>query len=146
MDINTIIQLVIQYGSIFLGIVGGIAVIVAIITEITKNTKYLDKIPTELEVLVLSVGFTIVALFVYGSVMNVAILWYYVVGAVLLGLVSSYVSMFGWEKLIEIKDKFAVPKELREIYKLTYKEKSLLESEKVNDPDAVGVLKNKNEI
>lgn len=146
MDINTIIQLVIQYGSIFLGIVGGIAVIVGIITEITKNTKYLDKIPTELEVLVLSVGFTIVALFVYGSVMNVAILWYYVVGAVLLGLVSSYVSMFGWEKLIEIKDKFAVPKELREIYKLTYKEKSLLESEKVNDPDAVGVLKNKNEI
>lgn len=114
--------------SAFLIAIAIVAIVVSVIVELTKNTKPLDKIPTELEVIVLSVAGAVLAIFVLSSIYNFTILWYYIVGAVIVGLFSAYVTMFGWEKLITIVNKFKTPSELRDVYKLTSTEKKKIES------------------
>lgn len=114
--------------SAFLIAIAIVAIVVSVIVELTKNTKPLDKIPTELEVIVLSVAGAVLAIFVLASIYNFDILWYYIVGAVIVGLFSAYVTMFGWEKLITIVNKFKTPAELRDVYKLTSTEKKKIEN------------------
>lgn len=126
MDFNTLLQMLIQYSAFLLACIAGIAILVSIVTELTKNTKYLDKIPTELEVIILSIGFALLGFFMYTSYAKVEVYWYYVTFVIFIGIIAAYVSMFGWEKLIKIKDKFSVPKEIRDVYKLTYSEKQAL--------------------
>lgn len=134
---EALFQLATQYTIFFLVYISIVAIATAIVTEITKNTKPLDKIPTEVEVLVLSIVFSILFFFMYVSYYNFKYSWIHVILSFFIGLISAYVSMFGWEKLITIKNKYSVPKELRDVYKLTYKEKNMLS--KVSDLKELGV-------
>ena len=97
---NEIINAIIHYSSILLGVVFVLVTVVQLITEVVK--RLLPKVPTDLVVVVLSIALTVLALIVYAAIMEISIMWYYAVGAVVLGIVVSYAAMFGWDKFTAI--------------------------------------------
>ena len=84
-----------------------------VITEVTKGVSFLNKIPTDIEVFVLSIALTVTAFFVYMQVNGIGIIWYYVVGAVILGFIVSFLSMYGWSKLTELWKRFSHESEVK---------------------------------
>lgn len=113
--------------SLILIFVAVTAIITSILVQLTKNTKPLDKIPTELEVIVLTMVIGLLGFFALCSHFEVKVVWYYVVAVVFLNFISAFVCMFGWDQVVTIINKFTVPKELRDIFKLTTEEKDKLD-------------------
>ncbi len=89
-----------------LAVIGMLALLVSIITEVTKDVVLLSKIPVNLQVIVLSLTLTIVTYFAYISYTGSAIIWYYVVATIVAGFVVAYVVLFGWDKLAELYRRF----------------------------------------
>lgn len=84
---------------LFLGI---IVFLVNTIVEVTKNARPLDEIHTSYYATALSVVFTVIGYFAYLGYFKLPFIWYYFVGAVILGFIAAYLAMFGWEKLISL--------------------------------------------
>ena len=87
--------------SILLTIIGAITVLTNIIVEVLKKITW-DKIPTNLVALFVSLALTLVAGGAYASINSIAITWYMVVGAIVVGFMSAYAAMFGFDKLKEV--------------------------------------------
>ena len=100
MDYTEIINTIIHYGSILLAIMFLLVTTVQLMVEVAK--RLLPKIPTDLVVFVLSIALTVLALLIYTSVMEITVMWYYAVGAVVLGVFVAYAAMFGWDKFTTI--------------------------------------------
>lgn len=86
--------------------VGILAFVISVITEVTKNIGFLAKIPTSLQVIVLSLILTPLAVVAYASYANIALTWYIIVGSVIAGFFVAFICMYGWDKLSEIYNKF----------------------------------------
>ena len=86
---------------ILLTIIGAITVLTNIIVEVLKKITW-DKIPTNLVALFVSLALTLVAGGAYASINSIAITWYMVVGAIVVGFMSAYAAMFGFDKLKEV--------------------------------------------
>ena len=97
MDLNVILQ----NGAVILTIIGAMATFVTIVTEFTKTWGFLNRIPTSLQVLVVSMLVSILSVVIYVQMQKAEMIWYYIVGAIVLGWIVAYVSMYGWEKLTE---------------------------------------------
>lgn len=82
-----------------LTIAGILVFAVNIITQLTKEVGFLSRIPTKVQVLILSIVFTVLSYFIYVSLMNASIIWYYVVGSVFAGFLVAYIAIYGWDKL-----------------------------------------------
>ena len=96
----------IEQVTTLMGVVGAIAFVVSVITQVLKGVKPLDKLPTDILVFILSIVLTLVAFFAYASYAGLTVLWYYVVGAVIGGFIVAFVAMYGWTKLKELWDRF----------------------------------------
>lgn len=96
MDYTAIINTIISYGSIILGIMFALTTTVNLIVEVAK--RLVPKVPTDIVVFAVSIALTVLALYVYASIMGVTVMWYYAVGAVVLGIFVAYAAMFGWDK------------------------------------------------
>lgn len=83
-----------------------VAIIVSVITQVTKELSFMAKVPTELEVIILSLILTPVSFLVYATVTEITITWYLILGSVIAGFFVAFICMFGWEKLTEIIRKF----------------------------------------
>lgn len=81
-------------------IIGLLVFLVTIITEVTKSVTLLAKIPTNIQVIVLSLTLTMVTYFAYISYTGNAIIWYYVVATLIAGFIVAYVVLFGWDKFV----------------------------------------------
>ena len=79
-----------------LSVVGALMIIVNLITEIAKK---LGIKKTNLFVVILSEVLTLICFFAYVDVKSISIEWYFVVGAVFVGLAVAYAAMFGYDKL-----------------------------------------------
>ena len=90
---------VMTYSSQLILLVGVLALVISVITEVTKNIPLLKRIPTDVQVLVLSLVLCVVLLFAYASYANIAIVWYFVIAAIILAFFVAFVAMYGWEKL-----------------------------------------------
>lgn len=99
-------EALLQYGAALVTIVGLLAFIVSLIVQVIKGIKWLDKIPTDILVFVLSIGLTVTVFFAWMQYMQYVIVWYMIVAAVITGFVVAFVSMFGWEKLSELFRRF----------------------------------------
>ena len=97
MDLNVILQ----NGAVILTIIGAMATFVTIVTEFTKTWGFLDRIPTSLQVLAVSMLVSVLSVVIYVQMQKATMVWYYIVGAIVLGWIVAYVSMYGWEKLTE---------------------------------------------
>lgn len=103
MDYNAIINALIHYGSIILGIMFALTTAVTMIVEVVK--RLLPKVPTDLVVFIISIVLTVVAMFICAEIMEITVMWYYAVGAVVLGIFVAYAAMFGWDKFSAIVDR-----------------------------------------
>lgn len=108
MDINTIINTVINYASYLLLALYVLVLTVNIITEVIKR---LIPVPTDIVVFIVSIAVTVLALFIAAEVLQITVMWYYAVGAVVLGVFVAYAAMFGFDKFKEVWDKLSQYKE-----------------------------------
>jgi hypothetical protein len=72
-----------------------------IITGVIKKVTW-DKIPSSLLAFIVAEILSIAALFIYLAIMSIAFVWYYIVIAIILGFMTAYAAMFGFDKLKEI--------------------------------------------
>lgn len=92
--------------TLILGVIGALAFVVSVITQVFKGVSVLKKLPTDILVLVLSVGITVVAFIAYMQYVQQTILWYMILAAILAGFLVAFVSMYGWEKTAELWKRF----------------------------------------
>lgn len=99
-------EVVIQSMALILAIIGVLAFCVSVITEVFKGVGILSKIPTDIVVLILSIGITVVAFIAYMQYIKQTILWYMILAAIMAGFLVAFVAMYGWEKLTELWKRF----------------------------------------
>lgn len=87
-------------------VIAVLAFIVSVFTEVTKDINILKKIPTDLQVLTVSVLLTVLSYFAYVSYSNAKVIWYYIVGSIIIGLFVAFVAMYGWDKFSQLWDRF----------------------------------------
>lgn len=103
MDINTIINNIFSYASILLAVMAALVFATNIIVEVFKNA--VPKLPTNYLTIIVSVAVTLLALFIVAAVLKISVMWYYAVGAVILGIFVAYAAMFGFDKFKEAWEK-----------------------------------------
>ena len=96
MNYAEMINAIISYGSIILGLLFAFVTAVTMIVEVVK--RLIPKVPTDLVVFIVSVALVVLALYIYAAIMEITVMWYYAVGAVVLGIAVAYAAMFGWDK------------------------------------------------
>lgn len=96
MTFATLINAVLEYGSIILGIMFALTTAVQLIVEVVK--RLVPRVPTDLVVFLVSIALAVLMLFIGAEVLQITVMWYYAVGAVILGIFVAYAAMFGFDK------------------------------------------------
>lgn len=86
--------------SVILSIVGILVVVTNIITQVLKKLTW-DKLPNNILAVLIAMALTLAAFFAYCEIKGVAIVWYMIVAAVVMGFFVAYAAMFGFDKLRE---------------------------------------------
>lgn len=86
--------------STILTIVGILVVLTNIVVQVLKKATW-GKLPTNILAIIVSMVLTLVTFFAYCQINAIAVVWYMVVAAVVLGFLVSYAAMFGFDKLKE---------------------------------------------
>ena len=99
-------EVLLQNTALLLAIIGVLAFMVSVITQVFKGVGVLAKIPTDILVFVLSIGLTVTAFVAYMQYIQQVILWYMILAAIMAGFLVAFVAMYGWEKLSELWTRF----------------------------------------
>ena len=86
--------------SAILTVVGILVVLTNIVVQVLKKATW-GKLPTNILAIIVSMVLTLVAFFAYCQIKAIAVVWYMVAAAVVLGFLVSYAAMFGFDKLKE---------------------------------------------
>lgn len=86
--------------STILTIVGILVVLTNVVVQVLKKATW-GKLPTNILAIIVSMVLTLVTFFAYCQINAIAVVWYMVVAAVVLGFLVSYAAMFGFDKLKE---------------------------------------------
>lgn len=86
-------------------VIGVLAFIVSVITEVIKE---LIDLPTDGVVIVLSLVLTVTAFFAYTAYAGIAIAWYLVIAAIIVGFFVAFIAMYGWTKFSDLWDRFNI--------------------------------------
>ena len=100
MDISAIITTLIHYGSVLALAMFLLVFAVQIIVEVFKGM--FPKLPTAILVFIVSIIITVLALLIAAAVLEITVMWYYAVGAVVLGIFVAHAAMNGWDKYKEL--------------------------------------------
>ncbi len=103
MDISVIITTLLQYGSIVALVMFLLVFTTNIIVEVIKGM--FPKLPTAILVFIVAITITILALYIVAAVLEITVMWYYAVGAVVLGIFTAYAAMHGFDKYKELFDR-----------------------------------------
>lgn len=103
MDYTNLINMLFEYGNILLAVMAILVFATTIIVEVVKNL--FPKIPTNFVAVAVALIVTILAMAILCAVLEITIMWYYAVGAVVLGIFVAYAAMFGFDKFKEAWDK-----------------------------------------
>ncbi|MBE6920171.1 MAG: hypothetical protein E7468_01235 [Ruminococcaceae bacterium] len=108
MDYTTIVNAVFHYGSILMAVMAVLVFATNIIVKMVK--KLFPKVPTNFVAVIVAQIITDLSAVILCTIMEITVMWYYAVGAVVLGLFVGYAAMFGfdkfkaaWEKLKALK-------------------------------------------
>lgn len=107
-------EMLIQNVTLILAVIGALAFMVSVITQVFKGVGVLSKIPTDILVFVLSIGLTLTAFIAYMQYVQQSILWYMIIAAILAGFIVAFVAMYGWKKLSELWGRFNKTTDKRE--------------------------------
>ncbi len=102
---------VMQYFMYFLIAVGVMAFLVSAITQVIKSLPWLEKLPTQAVVIVLSLILCPMAMLALLSYIGQPIAWYMVFACMIAAFIVALVAMDGWEKVSEIWKRTRYPKE-----------------------------------
>ena len=91
-----IINNIFEYGSLVLSAMVLLVFATTIIVEVVKGL--FKRVPTNIVVVAVSLIVTVLAVVILCTVLDIPIVWYYIVGAVLLGIFVAYAAMFGFDK------------------------------------------------
>ena len=86
--------------SVILSVIGVLVVLTNIIVQVVKKVTW-GKLPTNILAVIVSMALTLMAFFAYCQIKAIAVAWYMVVAAVVLGFLVAYAAMFGFDKLKE---------------------------------------------
>ena len=92
----------ISYGTSLIAIIGILAFIVSVITQVIKEMPFITNIPTALLVITLSVSMTPATYIAYAQYSYMQIHWYMIAASIIAGFFVAFVAMFGWEKISDI--------------------------------------------
>lgn len=90
-----------EYISTLITIIGVLVALTNIVVEVVKKLTW-DKVPTNIVATLVAAVLTLVAFFAWTSINDITVVWYYVVAAVVVGIMVAYAAMFGFDKLKEI--------------------------------------------
>lgn len=96
------VEVFMQYVTYALIAVGVLAFFASLITQVIKETAPLKTIPTNLVALSVSFVVTCLAIVIACQIFKIAILWYYIVGALVASFIVYLVATGGWERVVEI--------------------------------------------
>ena len=99
---NLNINEMMQYLSYLLMVVGVMAFLVSIITQVIKSWPGLDRLPTAAVVIVLSLVLCPVSFVAIMAWRNQPITWYMVFACMVAAFVVALVALDGWERINEI--------------------------------------------
>lgn len=99
MDYNTFVH----YVSILLFAMAALVFATNIIVQVIKNL--FPKVPTNFVVVIVAQIVTNLTVYILCTVMAITIMWYYAIGAVVLGLFVAYAAMFGFDKFKDAWEK-----------------------------------------
>ena len=108
MDYASIINVLMHYGSIMLFCMAGLVFATNLLVELVKNL--FPKVPTNFVAVITAVVLTELAALILCGVLEITVMWYYAVGAVVLGLFVGYAAMFGFDKFKAAWDKLKLLK------------------------------------
>lgn len=91
-----------EYLSVVVIVVAVICTLISVITEFTKEVGFLRRIPTDLQVLALSIILCVVTYFAGSSYYSYPVVWYHVVAVVFASFVIALVCSKGWTYLFNI--------------------------------------------
>ena len=95
----------INYGTTLVAIIGVLAFIVSVITQVIKEMPVISNIPTSLLVIMLSVTITPAAYIAYAQYSYMQLHWYMIAASIIAGFFVAFVAMFGWDKISDIYNK-----------------------------------------
>lgn len=107
-------EMLIQNVTLILAVIGVLAFMVSVITQVFKGVGVLSKLPTDILVFILSIGLTLTAFIAYMQYVQQSILWYMIIAAILAGFIVAFVAMYGWEKISELWGRFNKTTDKRE--------------------------------
>ena len=96
MDYTVIINMAFEWASILLFIMAALVFVTNIIVEVLK--VFVPRLPTSYLAVIVAVAVTMLALYIAAAALEITVMWYYAVGAVVLGIFVAYASMFGFDK------------------------------------------------
>jgi len=99
-------EILISNLAILVTVIGVLAFLTSVVTQVTKSFSFLNKIPTALQVSVTSLILTVLTVIIYIQYNNMRMVWYYIVGAILLSFFVSFVVTNGWDQLYELWNRF----------------------------------------
>lgn len=99
---NLNVNEIMQYLSYLLMAIGVMAFLVSIITQVIKSWPGLDKLPTAVVVIILSLILCPTTFVALMSCQNQSITWYMVFACMVVAFVVALVALDGWERINEI--------------------------------------------
>ena len=94
---EAIIQNIPAVISIILPVALAIMIVTNIIVEVVKGLTW-GKLPTNVLAFFVAMAVTLLAFFAVCQIMGIRVVWYMIVGAVVLGIFVAYAAMYGFDK------------------------------------------------
>ena len=76
-----------------------LVIIVNMCTEIFKKCVKNKEIPTKLFILAVSIALTVITTIAFCQIYSIPIVWYLIVGSIVIGVIVAYCAIFGYDNL-----------------------------------------------
>ena len=96
------VELMMQYITYVLTAIGALAFLVSVIVQVIKELPVLQRIPTSLVALVVSLILCPLAVVIVCQYLKIVIVWYYVVASFIASFIVYLVATGGWERVAEM--------------------------------------------
>lgn len=95
-------ELLVQYVTYGLMALGVLSFLVAVFVQVIKELPGLNKIPTSVVALAVSLILCPLAVIIACQYFKIVIVWYYIIGSVMAAFIVYLIATGGWERITEI--------------------------------------------
>lgn len=95
-------EVLMQYVTLALSVIGALAFLVSVITQVIKEMPGLKNIQTNAVALVIALILCPLAVVILCIWLEITIVWYYIVAAVIAAFIVYLIATGGWERVYEM--------------------------------------------